>query len=185
MTAGLTVLEVLEERYDAARGLAIKWPNDLLLDGRKVAGILCEWEGASTDQVGTSDAALIVGVGVNVSIDVAALPLELRERAGTLLCPGGTTPDEIVALIDACGRRLAGELERFERDGLDERRRAAIEARLAWRGSEVAVRMGDRTIAGRLRGIDGAGRVEIETAAGVQRVEGSEMHLRPIGAVQA
>lgn len=184
LTAGLTVLETLEEHYEAARGLAIKWPNDLLLEGRKVAGILCEWEGGSSAS-SSWGATLIVGVGVNVSIDVAALPAELREIAGTVLGPGAATGEEIAALIDACGRRLAEELERFGREGLDERRRAAIAARLAWRGGEVTVTMGDRTIAGRLRGIDAAGRVEIETNGGVQRIEGGEMRLRPMGAVQA
>jgi BirA family transcriptional regulator, biotin operon repressor / biotin---[acetyl-CoA-carboxylase] ligase len=183
LAVGLAVLRVVEEHYASVRGLEIKWPNDLLHEGRKVAGMLCEWEGGAS-ALSASSATLIVGVGLNLSIDVAALPTELRGRAGSLLGPG-IAAEEIAAWIDACGMRLAEELACFEREGLDERRRTAIDARLAWRGRDVAVRDGGRLAVGCLRGIDMAGRIELETATGVQRLEGGELSLRSIGAVQA
>ena len=53
---------------------AIKWPNDVLVDGRKVAGILVE----GRPQEGWA----VLGIGVNVAVDLAELPAELRDRAG-------------------------------------------------------------------------------------------------------
>ena len=58
----------------AARG--VKWPNDVLLDGRKVAGVLVE----GRPQEGWA----VLGIGVNAALDPAELPAELRDRAGTL-----------------------------------------------------------------------------------------------------
>jgi BirA family biotin operon repressor/biotin-[acetyl-CoA-carboxylase] ligase len=57
-------------------GARIKWPNDVLVDGRKVAGILAEGR--------PHEGWTVLGIGVNVAVDPADLPLELRESAGTL-----------------------------------------------------------------------------------------------------
>jgi BirA family biotin operon repressor/biotin-[acetyl-CoA-carboxylase] ligase len=93
LAAGVAVAEV------AGPGAEIKWPNDVLLDGRKVAGILVEGrplEGWS-----------VLGVGINVAVAVAELPAELRGRAGTL----GLSPDRVeptlAALLGGLGRWLA------------------------------------------------------------------------------
>jgi BirA family biotin operon repressor/biotin-[acetyl-CoA-carboxylase] ligase len=71
---------VAQEAGDDAQ---VKWPNDVLLDGRKVAGILVEAR--------PQDGWAVVGIGVNVAVRMEDLSAELAERAGSL----GRTPEEI------------------------------------------------------------------------------------------
>jgi BirA family biotin operon repressor/biotin-[acetyl-CoA-carboxylase] ligase len=83
----------------------IKWPNDILLQDRKVAGILVE----------TTGDAVVVGIGVNCAID--AFPEELRERAGSLhALLGRDFPREEVLI--AVARELSSALERVESGGI-------------------------------------------------------------------
>lgn len=71
-----------------ARKVAVKWPNDLLLHGRKLGGILCEatWKGGSI-------ANLIVGVGVNVLHRTEDFPPQLRDGAVSLRSASGGPSD--------------------------------------------------------------------------------------------
>ncbi len=94
----------------------IKWPNDVLIDDRKVAGILAE----GRPQEGWA----VVGIGVNVAVNVADLPPELHERAGTLGLTRGDVPavrDRLLTELDralALGdRRAARRLARPRRAG--------------------------------------------------------------------
>jgi BirA family transcriptional regulator, biotin operon repressor / biotin---[acetyl-CoA-carboxylase] ligase len=93
LRAGLAVADVAG---DAAR---VKWPNDVWVQGRKVAGILVE----ARPQSGWA----VLGIGVNVAVDVRALPEELHATAGTL----GRAPEELEdalrELLRALERRLA------------------------------------------------------------------------------
>jgi len=93
LRAGLAVADLAGTR---AR---VKWPNDVLLEGRKVAGVLVE----GRPQEGWA----IAGTGVNVALDLAQLPPEVRDRAATL----GRSPRELEAALDellvALSRRLA------------------------------------------------------------------------------
>ena len=69
LRAGLAVADV------AGPGALVKWPNDVWIDGRKVAGILAEARGPSW---------AVLGIGVNVALDPATLPPDVAEIAGTL-----------------------------------------------------------------------------------------------------
>ena len=93
LRAGLAVADL------AGPAARVKWPNDVLVDGRKVAGILVE----GRPQEGWA----VLGIGVNAAVDVAELPHDLRDRAGTL----GRSPDELeptlVELLGVLERRLA------------------------------------------------------------------------------
>lgn len=75
--ASLAVVEVLRELY----GLSVKtkWPNDVLIGGRKVCGILSEME-----TMGDSVNFVVIGVGINANIDVKVLPEGLRGVATSL-----------------------------------------------------------------------------------------------------
>ena len=70
LRAGLAVADL------AGAAALVKWPNDVLLDGRKVAGVLVE----ARPQEGWA----VLGIGVNAALDIGELPPELRETAGTL-----------------------------------------------------------------------------------------------------
>jgi len=138
---------------------AIKWPNDVLLDGRKVAGILAE----ARPQEGWA----VLGVGLNVAVRIEDLPPELRDTAASL----GLEPRDVEPVL----ARLIGALERAL--ALDT---AALldawRARDALRGRDVAWAGGE----GRATGIDGDGRLVVALAGGGRTaLEAGEVHLRP------
>jgi BirA family biotin operon repressor/biotin-[acetyl-CoA-carboxylase] ligase len=93
LRAGLAVADI------AGPSARVKWPNDVWLDGRKIAGILVE----ARQDPGWA----VLGIGVNVAVDPETLPPEAAAVAGTL----GKTPDDIeptlVELLQALERRLA------------------------------------------------------------------------------
>jgi BirA family biotin operon repressor/biotin-[acetyl-CoA-carboxylase] ligase len=115
---GLAVVEALQVQLP--KPLQLKWPNDLMLEGRKVGGLLCEarWQGDSLGWVA-------VGVGINVQ---NRMPDELENVAVSLseLTPGITieeVADPILAALRALdlgtGRLSPSELDRFsQRDWL-------------------------------------------------------------------
>ena len=80
LAAAAAVCEAVEEA--AGVSTRVKWVNDILVDGRKVAGILTEAVGDL--ESGTME-SVVVGIGVNVKTPADAFPEELRERAGSLL----------------------------------------------------------------------------------------------------
>jgi BirA family biotin operon repressor/biotin-[acetyl-CoA-carboxylase] ligase len=135
----------------------IKWPNDVLLDGRKVAGILAE----GRPQEGWA----VLGVGLNVAVRAGDLPADLRDTAGTLgLAPSDVEP-VLARVLGALERALALE---------DERLLDAWRARDALRGREIAWSGGH----GRAAGIDGGGRLVVELAGGGRTaLEAGEVHL--------
>jgi len=77
LTTGLAVVEAVQTV--AATSLALKWPNDLLLDERKVGGILCESSLAIPD-----NPIVIIGIGLNVNVPRELFPDELRPIATSL-----------------------------------------------------------------------------------------------------
>jgi BirA family biotin operon repressor/biotin-[acetyl-CoA-carboxylase] ligase len=135
---------------------AIKWPNDVLLDGRKVAGILAE----GRPQEGWA----VLGIGVNVAVREEDLPPLIAARAAGLdLSPAAVEPT-LAALLIALERRLAQQpdaiLEAY-------RRRDAL------LGREVRWQHGR----GLAAGVDGAGRLLVEHAGGGVALDAGEVHL--------
>jgi BirA family transcriptional regulator, biotin operon repressor / biotin---[acetyl-CoA-carboxylase] ligase len=138
---------------------AIKWPNDVLLAGRKVAGILAEAR--------PQDGWAVLGIGLNVAVRVENLPDELRETAGTLGLEPRDVEPVLARLLAALERALALDTPAL----LD-----AWRARDALRGQEVAWAGGH----GRAAGIDGDGRLLVDLADGGRTaLEAGEVHLRP------
>ena len=140
--------------------ITIKWPNDVLLDGRKLAGILAE----GRPQEGWA----VLGIGLNVAVRVADLPRELHDRAGTL----GLEPAAIEPTLEALLHALEQRLGQPAGDVLD-----ALRARDALRGRRV--RWARRE--GVACGIDDAGRllVEADGAADPVALDAGEVHLLP------
>jgi BirA family biotin operon repressor/biotin-[acetyl-CoA-carboxylase] ligase len=137
----------------------IKWPNDVLLDGRKVAGILAEAR--------PQDGWAVLGMGINVALRPDDFPEELRASAGSL----GLEPRDVEGFLE----RLLATLERtlaLEPAALLD----AWRARDALYGREVAWADGS----GRAGGIDGDGRLVVALPDGGRTaLEAGEVHLRP------
>jgi BirA family biotin operon repressor/biotin-[acetyl-CoA-carboxylase] ligase len=126
----------------------IKWPNDVLLHGKKVAGILSEIEAE-----GGKTRFVILGVGVNVNWRREEIPPDLREIATSLQAEGGK---EISRALTAA--EIFEELEReyaaFLHEGFSSRLRDAWD-RISWiKGKRVTVTMADQAICGQALGLD-------------------------------
>lgn len=97
LTAGAAVVEVLREYYQLPAEL--KWPNDVLVTGKKVAGILCEGLFHNTDSF-----AVIVGIGVNTNQPLAGLPEEIQAAAASLSTLTGVPVDNDLLLRQILAR---------------------------------------------------------------------------------
>jgi BirA family transcriptional regulator, biotin operon repressor / biotin---[acetyl-CoA-carboxylase] ligase len=151
LAAALAVAEV------AGAGAQIKWPNDVLLGGRKVAGILAEGR--------PQDGWAVLGIGLNVALRVADLPPELQDTAGTL----GLEPADLEPTLERLLAALERTLALDETTLLD-----AYRARDALRGREVSWAGGR----GHAAGIDGEGRLVVELPEGGRTtLSAGEVHL--------
>ena len=148
LRAGLAVADL------AGPAALVKWPNDVLLDGRKVAGVLVE----ARPQEGWG----VVGIGVNAAIDPAELPPELN--AGTL----GRRPAELEATLDELLGHLDDLLARPAADVLAalRTRDALLDRPLSWSGGE-----------GVGAGIDERGNLLVRASDGVEVLDAGEVHL--------
>lgn len=162
---------------DALRGAGvdagIKWPNDVLAGGKKIAGILTELS-AEPEHVHW----VVLGVGVNLNARREDLPAELSDLATSVLLERGQVVPR--ALFTAA---LLLSLEQW----LDVHQEQGFDAiREAWRsrsvtlGRAVRVRMGDRDIEGVAEELDASGALLVRTASGLERVlTGDVVLLRP------
>lgn len=169
LAVGLAVAHTLETLYRLKP--RIKWPNDVLLEERKVAGVLCQAE--------LDLGALVVGVGVNANFPSASLGEALRTRPVSLLDVLGAEIDLDVLEARLTGA-LAGAFEAYERGAWIEELLPQIRARLAWVGEAVAcVDAGGGMLAeGTMRGVDDHGALQIETESGVRTLSGGEIQRR-------
>jgi BirA family transcriptional regulator, biotin operon repressor / biotin---[acetyl-CoA-carboxylase] ligase len=159
MMAAVAVAEVAGELAGSAP-VTIKWPNDVLLDGRKLAGILVE----GRPQEGWA----VVGIGVNVAVDVGALPEELRDIAASL----GLGNEEVEAVLARLLHALAVRLGEDEATTI-----AAWRERDALRDRQISWADGEGTA----RGVDDAGRLVVERADGSRTaLDAGEVHLSQV-----
>lgn len=146
--------------------LAIKWPNDLLLNGGKVAGILLESSGTHP--------AVAVGIGVNL---VAAPPAGLLEaRALPPVSLLEETGHQVGAeeFLDLLAPAFAGWLAQFETYGFLPIRNAWL-ARTAWRGKAIVARTGQGETIGTFETIDDSGALVLGTAQGRQVIAAADV----------
>ncbi|MHB8418139.1 MAG: biotin--[acetyl-CoA-carboxylase] ligase [Myxococcales bacterium] len=141
LTAAVAVAEVLREAAFDAR---IKWPNDVLIGGRKVAGILTELS-AEPSRIRFA----VLGIGVNVNLEREALPPEVAEAATALSIERGE-PVPRSFLLAALLTSLEGWLDRLCGAGF-----AGVAAR--WR--ELSATLGARVT---VEGAEGRGGVAID-----------------------
>jgi BirA family transcriptional regulator, biotin operon repressor / biotin---[acetyl-CoA-carboxylase] ligase len=145
---------------------ALKWPNDLVVGGAKLGGILVETRGSLA----------VLGIGINCRRD-AGLEARLRRPMAAL--------DEFVAvdrnrLIERVARSLLEALAMFQAHGL-EALRGEWERMDAHAGKRLRVRLADgRVLTGLARGLDGDGGLRLQTRAGLRAVRsGRVLSARP------
>lgn len=109
LVAGVALCEVLGALSHVAEShIGIKWPNDILINGRKVAGILCE-----ADFQGR-EVAIVVGVGINVSTTQEQLPVRVIYPATSLALEGINV--DVSTLADKVAQGLQSRFERFYKE---------------------------------------------------------------------
>ncbi len=143
---------------------AIKWPNDIMVGGKKLGGILTE---LSCDAERVHYA--ILGIGVNLNFSLEVMPEEIRRRATSVLALTGQSVSRESFL-----RRLIQDLDRcygvLEASGFGAIA-ARWEARFDLRGRRVRVEMLGQEIVGRAKGLDAEGALLVENESGaVQRI---------------
>ncbi len=161
LTVGLALCRVVEQ-FSPQADVALKWPNDVYLDGRKLAGILIELPARRPPRA-------VVGIGINVNNSTRSAPEDLALRC--------------LALCDALGHTLELQevlvqcLLQIERhwNGLAQDPEATL---AQWReydlldGAEVEIDVYQSRIQGRAEGIDGDGALLVRSDAGVHRCLG-------------
>jgi len=157
LTAAVAVAETVGAFI--IRSPSIKWPNDILIDGKKLAGILSE---AACDAERIE--YVILGIGLNLNSHVATMPEDLRDRAISMADLTGAYVSRENVLV-----RLIQHLDRCYGD-LGERGFEAIrprwEARFGLRGRRVQVEVGGRSVVGWARGLNREGALIVEDEQG-------------------
>lgn len=163
LVAGIGTARAL--RALGAGRVALKWPNDLVIDGAKLGGILVETCGRGPATVA------VIGIGINCRAD-PALARRVRRPVAWL---EQWTKVERNAVIAAVARSVLEALQTFETHGLGPLR-AQWEALHANAGERVRLRLADgRVLSGIARGLHEDGALRVETRAGVRAVRSAEV----------
>lgn len=153
----LTLASAVAVADVAGAGASIKWPNDVLLDGRKVAGILAETR-AREDWA-------VLGIGINVAVRAEDLPAPIAASAAGLGLQVADVERVLGELLEALRRRLAQGSAAII---------AAYRARDALRGHELRTSYGGGVAAG----VDDAGRLLVDLVGGDRvALQAGEVHL--------
>jgi BirA family biotin operon repressor/biotin-[acetyl-CoA-carboxylase] ligase len=149
----------------------IKWPNDILIGGKKVAGILTELS-AEVDRV----KHIILGIGVDVNLDADELPVELRKTATSLKIESGETISR-AELAVAILHNLDEDYARIN-TGKFNLLADEWESHCATIGKNVTVLIGDRKIRGHAESLDDDGALLLRTEHGhLERIIGGDVTL--------
>lgn len=167
LAAAVAVLRAL--RKAGIEGAGLKWPNDILLGGGKLAGILLDMAGEASGPV-----TVVVGVGVNVhmpgpaGVDIDQPWSDLSQYADSL------SRNRLAALLLD---ELVGAMEEFSEHGLpgflDEWQQHDL-----INGQEIRLHVGDRVLHGLACGVDAQGALIMRDASGVRRYHAGEVSVR-------
>ncbi|WP_067862921.1 bifunctional biotin--[acetyl-CoA-carboxylase] ligase/biotin operon repressor BirA [Neptuniibacter marinus] len=168
LLVGLAIVRALEKME--IQGVELKWPNDLLHQGKKLAGILLEVHGEASGQC-----QVVIGVGINVE-----MPKEVSEAIDQpwtdlkTITGGVVSRNQLLAVIL---NELVVCLERFDKEGfvglVDE-----WQSRHAMQNEAVILQIGDEFVEGVCRGVDGSGALLLQSAAGIKAYHGGEISVR-------
>ncbi len=168
LMVGVAVADVIS-KYCPGR-VRLKWPNDVLIDGRKICGILTEMR-TRADRVHF----IIAGIGVNINMRKLDFPREIRETATSLRIWTDCEIDRLDVAI-----RLFENLERWYRIFLSGGEAAIREKWLHYAdiiGKRIEVVFGKTIQRGTVTGLDETGALLLEGEAGVQQVLAGDVYI--------
>jgi BirA family biotin operon repressor/biotin-[acetyl-CoA-carboxylase] ligase len=151
--------------------IEIKWPNDILIGGKKAAGILTEMS-AELDRV----RHVILGIGIDVNQDAPEFPAEIRKIATSLKIESGESVSR-AALATAVLRELDAEYYRISAGRFSDVAAEWME-HCTTIGKNVTVQIGDRKIRGRAESLDDDGALILRSEHGrLQRITGGDVTI--------
>lgn len=168
LVVGLALLRALHAMGVAGAGL--KWPNDLLVGGRKIAGILLELSGDPADVC-----HVVIGIGVNVNMSATSQV--------TIDQPWTSMREELGGLVDrnemVCelGRQLVRYLAVHRELGFSALLEEWQESHV-WQGRNVRLTAGAQAVEGVVLGVDQSGALRLSVAGVEQHFSGGELSLR-------
>lgn len=150
----------------------IKWPNDILYQGKKLTGILTEMS-AEIDKINY----VVIGTGINVNIPQEVFPAEIQDKAGSMLSILGEPVDRL-SFFQEVLRNLEELYLKVMKEGfadlLQQWRQYSITL-----GQEIEVIGLDERYTGRAKDIDIDGALLVETATGIRKVLAGDVSIRP------
>jgi BirA family biotin operon repressor/biotin-[acetyl-CoA-carboxylase] ligase len=170
--AGLALHQAVEAVTGiGAPRLALKWPNDLLLDGAKLSGLLLEGH-----RIGQT-LAIVIGFGVNVTDAPSNTPYPATTVRS--VSSGATREGLLEALSSAFASTFAAwkaSLRMNEADPFGPIRRLWLE-RAAGLSTEVTLRLPSGERRGRFEGLDRLGRLQLRTEAGLEQIDAGDLYF--------
>jgi len=162
----------IAETIDAVIGAGVatlKWPNDVLIDGAKVAGIMLD-----SGALGSGQTWVALAFGVNL----AAAPANIDQPTTSLraLLPPDALAPEPTAFLAALRPKLETWSERIVSEGFEPLRRAWLQ-RAYGLGQEARVVQGEQTLEGRISGLSPRGELELDTPTGPRLIAAGDVFL--------
>ena len=164
--ACLAVADTLDFLSGAPARIALKWPNDVLLDGCKVAGVLLESGLTSTGRW------LSIGIGINL----AHAPAETRWPAISVAGATGRAAPAPGATLDILAPAMQARIAQFTAGGFPSIRTDWL-ARAARLGEIVEARLPTETVRGRFETLDDDGAMLLQTGTGTRRIHAADVHF--------
>ena len=168
LVVGMVVVDVL--RAMGLERVGLKWPNDILLGGGKLGGILVELRASDTGGIG-----LVAGVGLNLALNVKE-SLNI-DQPWSAISSQLEMPRNI--LLGTLGGRIVNAIQTFEDVGFDSFAEKWSEYNL-YTGQQVNVIRGSETISGIDSGVDQQGNLLLRTGAGLEVHNSGEVSVRPV-----
>lgn len=166
LVVGLAVMRAL--RVLGLDDVGLKWPNDLQVRGKKIAGILLELTGDPADVC-----HVVIGIGVNVNMRYGGD----IDQPWTSMCLEQAQAIDRNQLVNELSQQLHGYLLRHAEHGFSIFQNE-WEVNHSWQGREVALISGRQRIEGTVLGIDGVGALRLSVNGMEQKYNGGELSLR-------
>jgi BirA family biotin operon repressor/biotin-[acetyl-CoA-carboxylase] ligase len=169
LAVGVAIVRALNKL--GAQGVQLKWPNDILTEQGKLAGVLIEAQG---DMLGPS--AVVIGIGLNCTLP-ASLVQQIGQPACALdkVCAAMPTRNQLLAVLL---RELARALQQFAQGGFAALREE-WERYHIYQNMPIQLHMADgQTVNGIVRGVSASGELCLETTQGMRRFNSGEVGVR-------
>lgn len=152
--------------------VTLKWPNDVLVDGGKISGVLLEGAGVA----GQGPAFVISGIGINVAAAPSVTEARFPPCALADFVAAPSAREVLIALVSAYG----GWFTQWHREGFAPIRQAWLDS-CGHVGAEIEVRLGNETRSGVFSGLGEDGTLILGTATGAERISAGDVYPRLAG----